>query len=91
MKLAYSSASPYVRKVTACAIKRGIDKQIERMKISTTDPELLKYNALSKVPRYLQQLDHDGGAVNLVDYSRLDLIIALAVARMRRACSPNGA
>ena len=47
MKLAYSPASPYVRKVTACAIKRGIDKQIERMKISTTDPELLKYNALS--------------------------------------------
>src|SRR5947208_11904948 len=50
MKLAYSPASPYVRKVTACAIKRGIDKQIERMKISTTDPDLLKYNALSKVP-----------------------------------------
>ena len=50
MKLAYSPASPYVRKVTACAIKRGIDKQIERMKIGTTDPELLKYNALSKVP-----------------------------------------
>ena len=50
MKLAYSPASPYVRKVTACAIKRGIDKQIERMKISTTDPALLKYNALSKVP-----------------------------------------
>src|SRR4030088_2168607 len=50
MKLAYSPASPYVRKVTASAIRRGIDKQIERMKISTTDPELLKYNALSKVP-----------------------------------------
>ena len=42
MKLAYSPASPYVRKVTACAIKRGIDKQIERMKIGTTDPELLE-------------------------------------------------
>jgi glutathione S-transferase len=26
MKLAYSPASPYVRKVTACAIKRGIDR-----------------------------------------------------------------
>src|SRR5215468_6396262 len=50
MKLAYSPASPYVRKVTACAIKRGIDKQIERLKIGTTDPELLKYNPLSKVP-----------------------------------------
>ena len=53
MKLAYSPASPYVRKVTACAIKRGIDKQIERLKIGTTDPDLLKYNALSKVPTLL--------------------------------------
>ncbi len=25
MKLAYSAASPYVRKVNACAIARGID------------------------------------------------------------------
>jgi len=50
MKLAYSPASPYVRKVTACAIKRGIDKQLERVKIGTTDPELLKFNPLSKVP-----------------------------------------
>ena len=50
MKLAYSPASPYVRKVTACAIKRGINDKVERMKIGTTDPELLKYNALSKVP-----------------------------------------
>ena len=50
MKLAYSPASPYVRKVTACAIKRGLDKQVERVKIGTTDPALLKFNALSKVP-----------------------------------------
>jgi glutathione S-transferase len=50
MKLAYSPASPYVRKVTACAIRRGINDKVERMKIGTTDPELLKYNALSKVP-----------------------------------------
>ena len=50
MKLAYSPASPYVRKVTACAIKRGINDKVERLKIGTTDPELLKYNALSKVP-----------------------------------------
>jgi glutathione S-transferase len=48
MKLAYSPASPYVRKVTACAIKRGL--KIERLKIGTTDPELLKFNPLSKVP-----------------------------------------
>ena len=50
MKLAYSAASPYVRKVTACAIARGIDKQVERMKIGTTDPALLPLNPLSKVP-----------------------------------------
>ena len=50
MKLAYSPASPYVRKVTACAIKRGLNDKIERLKIATTDPALLKYNALSKVP-----------------------------------------
>jgi glutathione S-transferase len=48
MKLAYSPASPYVRKVTACAIKRGLT--VERLKIGTTDPELLKLNPLSKVP-----------------------------------------
>ncbi|WP_332052352.1 glutathione S-transferase N-terminal domain-containing protein [Reyranella sp.] len=50
MKLAYSPASPYVRKVTASAIKRGIDDRIERLKIGTTDPALLQYNPLSKVP-----------------------------------------
>ena len=48
MKLAFSPASPYVRKVTACAIKR--DLNVERLKIGTTDPELLKFNPLSKVP-----------------------------------------
>ena len=50
MKLAYSPASPYVRKVTACAIKRGINDKVERMKIGTTDPALLQHNPLSKVP-----------------------------------------
>jgi glutathione S-transferase len=50
MKLAYSAASPYVRKVTACAIKRGINDKVERMKIATTDPALLPLNPLSKVP-----------------------------------------
>ena len=50
MKLAYSPASPYVRKVNACAIARGIDGQIERWKVGTTDPALLEFNPLSKVP-----------------------------------------
>jgi len=50
MKLAYSPASPYVRKVTACAIARGIDDKIECWKVGTTDPALLDFNPLSKVP-----------------------------------------
>ena len=50
MKLAYSAASPYVRKVTACAIARGLNDKIERLKIGTTDPALLPLNPLSKVP-----------------------------------------
>ncbi|MCC6716768.1 MAG: glutathione S-transferase N-terminal domain-containing protein [Acetobacteraceae bacterium] len=50
MKLAFSAASPYVRKVMACAIARGIDGQIEKAKIGTTSPELLPLNPLAKVP-----------------------------------------
>lgn len=50
MKLAYSPASPYVRKVTACAIARGISDKVERWKVGTTDPALLGFNPLSKVP-----------------------------------------
>jgi len=50
MKLAYSPASPYVRKVTACAIARGLNDKIERLKIGTVDPALLQFNPLSKVP-----------------------------------------
>ena len=50
MKLAYSAASPYVRKVVACAIARGIEDKIEIWKIGTTDPALLPVNPLSKVP-----------------------------------------
>ncbi len=50
MKLAFSAASPYVRKVVACAVARGIDGQIEKAKIGTTDPVLAGMNPLSKVP-----------------------------------------
>ena len=60
MKLAYSPASPYVRKVTACAIRRGLHDKIERLKIATTDPALLQYNALSKVPTLVTD---DGKAI----------------------------
>ena len=50
MKIAYSAASPYVRKVMACAIARGLNDKIERWKVGTTDPALLPFNPLSKVP-----------------------------------------
>jgi glutathione S-transferase len=50
MKLAFSAASPYVRKVVACGIARGLKDKIEIWKIGTTDPALLPVNPLSKVP-----------------------------------------
>jgi glutathione S-transferase len=48
MKIAYSPASPYVRKAMACAIARGVN--IETWTVGTTDPALLPVNPLSKVP-----------------------------------------
>jgi len=53
MKLAYALASPYVRKVTACAIARGIDHNIENWVVSSTDPALVNFNPLSKIPTLL--------------------------------------
>jgi glutathione S-transferase len=55
MKLHYSAASPYVRKVLACAIARGLESGIEKI---TTNPhaspdDLLANNPLSKVPALL--------------------------------------
>jgi glutathione S-transferase len=50
MKLAYSAASPYVRKVMACAIACGIDGRIEKWTVKTTDPALAAENPLGKVP-----------------------------------------
>ena len=52
MKLFYSSASPFVRKVMVTAIAAGVDARIERV---TTNPwespaELLAQNPLAKVP-----------------------------------------
>jgi len=48
MKLAYSPASPYVRKAVACAIARNVT--LETWTVGTTDPALLPVNPLSKVP-----------------------------------------
>ncbi len=52
MKLHYSPTSPYVRKVMACAITRGIDGQIEFIRTNPhqSPPSLLADNPLSKVP-----------------------------------------
>ncbi len=52
MKLHYSPTSPYVRKVLACAIARGIDGQIERIPTNphASPASLLADNPLSKVP-----------------------------------------
>ncbi len=52
MKLYYSQTSPYVRKVVACAIIRGLDGRIER---HVTNPhlspdDLVADNPLSRVP-----------------------------------------
>ena len=52
MKLYYSPTSPYVRKVVACAIIRGLDGRIDK---HTTNPhaspaDLVADNPLSKVP-----------------------------------------
>ena len=62
MKLFYAAASPYVRKVLACAIARGIDKQIDNIPADphVSPPELLKFNPLSKVPALITV---DGRAV----------------------------
>jgi glutathione S-transferase len=52
MKLLYSPASPYARKVLACAITRGLDQQIERVAVNPNQspPDLLVANPLSKIP-----------------------------------------
>eukprot|EP01031_Cornospumella_fuschlensis_P051270 gene51270-62700_t len=50
MKLAFSPASPYVRKCMASAIARGIEGQVELWTVPTVDPSLVPVNPLSKVP-----------------------------------------
>ena len=52
MKLYYSSASPFVRKVMACAIIRGLDGRIEKVPTNphASPADLVADNPLSKVP-----------------------------------------
>jgi glutathione S-transferase len=57
MKLFYSPTSPFVRKVVACAITRGLDGRIERIPTDAhaSAPALLAVNPLSKVPALLTE------------------------------------
>ena len=57
MKLFYSPTSPFVRKVVACAITRGLDSRIERIRIDAhaSPHALLAVNPLSKVPALLTE------------------------------------
>jgi glutathione S-transferase len=54
MKLHYSLASPFVRKVMAVAIETGLDGRLERAQLTTTpvkpDADLIRDNPLGKIP-----------------------------------------
>ena len=52
MRLRYSPTSPYVRKVSVCAIEFGLAERIERIPTDTLDPktDLAEHNPLVKVP-----------------------------------------
>jgi glutathione S-transferase len=52
MKLYYAGTSPFVRKVMACAIARGLDQEIMAMptRLQDSPPDLLADNPLGKVP-----------------------------------------
>lgn len=52
MKLFHSPASPFARKVMACAVTRGIAGQLELVAVNAQDSsaELLAANPLSKIP-----------------------------------------
>ncbi len=63
MKLYYSTASPFVRKVLVCAYERGLDGQIEQVatKVVPTEPnrDYAKVAPLMKLP----SLERDDGLV----------------------------
>ncbi len=60
MKITFSNASPYVRKALACAIARGIDGQIEKWSVASTDSAIHPFNPLGKMPTLVKD---DGGAL----------------------------
>ena len=50
MRLFHSPASPFARKVMACAIARGIERQITLVPATGEAPELSAVNPLGKLP-----------------------------------------
>ena len=50
MKLRYSPASPYVRKVSVTALELGLGERIENLPTDTGDKSLSEVNPLGKVP-----------------------------------------
>jgi len=62
MKLLYSDASPFARKVRACAVALGLDKLIELIEVdaASAPPELTGANPLSKIPTLIT---NDGFAI----------------------------
>ncbi|MGH7044466.1 MAG: glutathione S-transferase N-terminal domain-containing protein, partial [Acetobacteraceae bacterium] len=62
MKLFHSPTSPYVRKVMACAVARGLEGRIEIVPTNPhqSPPGLLAVNPLSRVPALVRD---DGGAL----------------------------
>ena len=52
MRLFHSPTSPFVRKVMACAVARGVHAQIEKVSTDpwSSPPALLAHNPLAKVP-----------------------------------------
>ena len=57
MKLLYSKASPFSRKVRACAIALGIDRQIELIEVDalSAPPMLTNANPLGRIPTLITE------------------------------------
>ena len=62
MKLLYSKASPFARKVRSCAAALRIDGRIELIEVDVTDPpaSLTDANPLAKIPTLITE---DGFAI----------------------------
>src|SRR5258705_2693237 len=54
MKLYYSPASPYARKVRAVAIETGLDRKLDMVNVTLTpvapNPDVDKHNPIGKIP-----------------------------------------